>query len=86
MCDLLRATLAGAPCPPQWRDADDLLGDVHLVGHNTLNRALAAAESHQRRGAAARASTARAWQVVFAAGKRKTLAAADIRAALEGPG
>ena len=82
LCDVLRAVLDGGDVPQQWASANDLLGDINLVGGNDIRRAQDQAATARERGRKDAIARSRAWQLVLDSGKRKTMLVADLRAAL----
>lgn len=81
---IARQIAAGTPHPFYGSDLDDVLQDVALAVHNETKKLSDRLDVALRDSRRAKRAEALVWRLVRAAGKRKTLQTADVRAALDG--
>lgn len=86
LADLLALTMAGRDVPEQYAALTPrvVLSHLMLVAQNEVSRLQWRAEQAESAGTNAGVAVARVWRLVFATGKRKTMRAGAVRAALEG--
>jgi hypothetical protein len=88
LADLLALALAGRPLPERYRyrDGRDVLSDLSLVAQNEATSLRRKVEHLEAVSHSTRSVALHARQLVWKAGKRKTIRTEDLRAVINGAG